>query len=197
VTRRVPAAHRAPEQLTRSQRRRRQRRRRARVAVAFTVAACVLALISWFPAAALSSQHRALAAASTKLAQVQGENRALAAEQRRLSTPSEVERIARDQYQLSMPGARTYTVLPPNGTRAGQYAGDPGYQAPVSPNAASELPPGAATSRTSPTSSAGSAPKSSTSSGASPASASGGRGRVPAPSGGLLVRIEHALEFWR
>jgi len=192
VRSRSSGTHRPTAQLTRSQRRQRQRRRRARVALACTIAACVLALISWFPMAALDSQHRALAAASTRLAQVQSENRALAAEERRLSTPSEVERIARDKYQLAMPGVRSFTVLPPNGTRAGQYAGDPGYQPPVSPAAASELPPGATGSG--PPSTA----RTTARSGSLSASAhAAGTAHAPAPPDGLLARIEHALEFWR
>lgn len=194
MRRRAPGTHPPPEQLTRSQRRHRQRRRRARVVLVCTLGACALALASWFPASALDSQHRALAAASTRLAQVQNENRALAAEERRLSTPSEVERIARDKYQLAMPGARSFTVLPPNGTRAGQYAGDPGYQPPASPNAASELPPGAVgTGRSGTTGGAATPTSGSTSSSAPSARAA----RAPTSSGGLLTRIEHALEFWR
>jgi hypothetical protein len=111
---------------------------------------------------------------------------ALAAEQKNLDTPSEIERIAREQYDLVLPGQAAFQVLPPNGPATGTdapYAGDPGLAAPVDPSGAPELPPGAL---------ALPAPV-----GHHEAAARPGPPRTAVAAGGLFSRIVSTLEFWR
>jgi hypothetical protein len=102
---------------------------------------------AWFPVSSLLHQHRAIAAANAQLAQLHRQDRALAREHRLLNSPSEIGRIAREQYQLVTPGQRAYEVLPPSGTGGSTaYSGDPGLQPLVSPSAAAELPKGSLSS---------------------------------------------------
>jgi hypothetical protein len=155
------------------------------VAGAATVAVVVVA--AWFPADALYHQHQQLAAGSSQLNQLQRQNDALRQEARRLKTPAEVARIARQQFELVTPGQTVYQVLPAAGTATGgRYAGDPGAQVPVTPSGASELP-------------AGSGGDASTGSPAAPAGASAHRDTHggPSTSSGVFGRIVNTLEFWR
>ncbi len=102
-----------------------------------------------------------LAGTEAQLSTLHSQDAALAQEQKNLSDAGEIGRIAREQYQLVGPGQQGYEVLPPPGSSAGgsPYAGDPGTGGPVTPSAASELPPGGTTTTTVPaTSHAGGAP---------------------------------------
>ncbi len=134
--------------MSRAQARARRERaakvRRNRVILAGSALLSVLMLGLWFPASALYHQHQAIAATTTQLTQLRQQDRALAEEQRLLKSPAEVERLAREQYQLVSPGQRAYQILPPSASGKGDaaYAGDPGLQPLVSPSAAAELPPG-------------------------------------------------------
>jgi cell division protein FtsB len=153
--------------------------RRTRLALGAAVAFSALILAAWFPASELLSQHEALAATNAQLHQLQAQDRALSQEDQRLSTPAEIERIARQQLQLVAPGERAYEVLPANGatTNGTVDPGDPGLQAPVAPSAQSELPPGTAVA---------------------PTSARSSHHRTAKRSDpGLLTRIARTLEFWR
>jgi cell division protein FtsB len=108
----------------------------------------VLVLLAWFPGSALLQQHAALAATNSQLETLRHQDAALAQEMKNLNTPSEIERIARQQYDLVLPGQSAFQVLPPNGSTSGvdaPYAGDPGLQAPADPSGAPELPPGGVT----------------------------------------------------
>jgi len=150
--RRTPAAkgHRrsrraAPSSMTRAERRAAISHRRSLVALIASVVVAAVILVAWFPAAALIDQRRTLTSAAATLSQLRQQDRALSAEFKNLSTASEIERIARQQFQLVPAGDRAYQVLPPAGTTGGAtdpYSGDPGRSAPVSPSAALELPPG-------------------------------------------------------
>lgn len=151
--------------------------------VASAAAVAVLVVAAWFPAAALYHQHQQLAASSSQLQRLRRQDGALAQETARLESPSEVARIARQQYQLVDPGQQVFEVLPAGGASAdGPYAGNPGTQVPVAPSAASELP-------------AGSAPTSSTAT--APRRADGSADDRLTPSAGVLGRIVDTLEFWR
>ncbi|HLN16992.1 MAG TPA: septum formation initiator family protein [Acidimicrobiales bacterium] len=185
-----PKASRRPP--TRAERRRAAKVRRHRVFLAVSVVLAGLVLAAWFPASALVRQQQALAGASTELQQLQSQNRALAAEQHRLNQSTEIERLARQQYQLVSPGQQAYQVLPPSGSSgaaAGRYPGDPGLQPPVAPSATAELPPssGAAATTTTPPSAA-----------TGKTAADHGSGSRSGPkSPGLIGRIIQSLEFWR
>jgi cell division protein FtsB len=165
---------------------------RARLALLGAVVASAVVLVAWFPATSLLSQHSTLAEDQAQLSSLHKQDAALAQEKKNLSDPSEIGRVAREQYQLVSPGQQAYEVLPPSGaTAAGTpYAGDPGSKGPVAPSATSELPPGGVTTTTSPAPSPSRTGSSSSASASANAQAAGG-------GGGLLSRMVHSLEFWR
>ncbi len=137
-------------------------------------------LFAWFPASSLLSAHSDLKATRAQLASLHAQDAALAQEQKNLTNSNEIERIAREQYQLVSPSQQAYEVLPPAGsTSAGTaYAGDPGSDGPAAPSAASELPPGGVTTTL-------------------PASRAHAVMHRSGGSPGLLTRMLHTLEFWR
>ena len=121
--------------------------RSRRLLLAGAVVFSAVILFAWFPASSLLSAHSDLKATQSQLASLHAQDAALAQEQKNLSDTNEIERIAREQYQLVSPSQQAYEVLPPAGsTSAGTpYAGDPGSDGPAAPSAASELPPGGVT----------------------------------------------------
>ena len=167
--------------VTRSERRRAVQVRRSRIMVAGAAGVSVVVLVAWFPATALYHQHRQLASTSARLQQLDRQNTALSQEKQRLSSGTEVARIARQQYQFVGPGQQAYEVLPPNGSKStgnSAYPGDPALQGPVSPSVAAVLPPGVL-------------PHTTTSPARHVASS------TAAHRPGLLERILNTLEFWR
>ena len=100
-----------------------------------------LMLVAWFPL--LVAARPALAAQRRRgpAGHAQGQDAALAQEQKNLSDSGEIGRMAREQYQLVEPRPAAVQVLPPSGTPtpggAGQapYPGDPGLTSPVAPSA--------------------------------------------------------------
>jgi hypothetical protein len=131
----------------------------------------------------------ALAEATMQLGQLQRQDRALSSERALLSEPSEIERIARQQYQLVAPGAQAYEVLPPVGS--GATSNDPGFQPVADPDGTAEVTGGSAAG-------AGSAPTSVLSQrGASTAGTPSSRARAGAPAEGFFSRLVRTLEFWR
>jgi cell division protein FtsB len=153
--------------------------RSRRLLLGGSVVIAAVVLFAWFPATSLLSARSNLKATQAQLASLHAQDAALAQEQKNLTDSNEIERIAREQYQLVSPGQQAYEVLPPAGsTSAGTpYAGDPGSDGPSAPSAASELPPGGVTTTL-------------------PASRAHTASHAPAPSG-LLSRMLHTLEFWR
>jgi cell division protein FtsB len=166
----------APAKTARADRTVRSRRLLLGGSVVFSA----VVLFAWFPATSLLSAHSNLKATQSQLASLHAQDAALAQEQKNLTDSKEIERIAREQYQLVSPGQQAYEILPPAGSASAgaPYAGDPGSDGPSAPSAASELPPGGVTT-TLPASRA-------------PAAAH----QAPATSG-LLSRMLHTLEFWR
>ncbi len=155
------------------------RRSRLLFVGALVVAAVVLA--AWFPFSSLLHQRSDLASTQNQLAALHKQDTALSQEQKNLSDPGEIGRIAREQYQLVNPGQQAYEVLPPTGAAAAgtPYAGDPGSAGPTTPSATPELPPGGVTTTTRP-------------------AAHGGHSSSGQPSGsGFFTRMLHTLEFWR
>ncbi len=148
-----------------------------------SVLVSALMLAAWFPFSSLLSQHRHLSAANAKLASISAQDQALGHQQSILSAQSDIERLAREQYQLVEPGQRLVQVLPPSGTPsqsgAGQapYPGDPGLTKPVAPSAIALLPTTTTTSKSSTA-----APTKATSTHAAP---------------GIVSRIVDTLAFWR
>jgi cell division protein FtsB len=160
--------------------------RRARLGFVGAIVASAIIIFAWFPAGSLLSQRSNLHGTESELNALHAQDAALAQENKNLSDSGEIGRIAREQYQLVSPGQQAYEVLPPSGAAAAgtPYAGDPGSDAPVTPSATPELPPGGVTTTTT------------TEPGATPATAT----HTHAPStssGGFVSRMVHALEFWR
>ncbi len=66
-----------------------------------------------FPFRQIIAQQRAVAQAEESLAVLRSENDRLEAEVAALQTPTEVERMAREQFGLVMPGEVAYVVVSP------------------------------------------------------------------------------------
>lgn len=196
--RRLPAQEgKASPAMSRTERRLALHVRRARAGLIASSVAAVLIVVAWFPAGAIVAQRKALATSSAKLAAVTQQDRSLIKESHRLSSPAEVARIARDQYQLVYSGERLYEVLPPNST-AGLgtlYPGDPGLSPPVSPSAISELPPSLVPASST---GAGTVAAQSSASRRAPGSSVGLKGtQSSAGSPSFFRRVLDTLEFWR
>ena len=65
-----------------------------------------------FPTRTYLHQRDAIANEEAKLAVLTAENQKLAAKVDRLATDAEIERIAREQYNLVRPGEEAYAILP-------------------------------------------------------------------------------------
>lgn len=186
---------------TRAERRRAAKERRGRLMLGGAVVVAVLVIVAWFPTSALYHQHQQLASATSHLDQLRSQDDALQQERERLTTPAEVARIARQQYQLVLPGQQAYQVLTGAGSVAGSGAGEAGLHVPVTPSAESELPAGSVSSGSQVAGSGGSTTAAARSGSAHGGSArstgsthdSGGSGS-PSSLGG---RILQTLEFWR
>lgn len=66
-----------------------------------------------FPTRTYLDQRRTVAAAESRLRELEETNGALEAETRALDDDAEIERLAREQYGLARPGEEVYRVLPP------------------------------------------------------------------------------------
>ena len=64
------------------------------------------------PTRTFLSQRQEMAAEQTRVAVLTRENQRLAARVRELHTDAEVERLAREQYNLVRPGEEAYAILP-------------------------------------------------------------------------------------
>ena len=69
-------------------------------------------LVGVFPTRALLDQREAIADADARLAAVDARNHELAQRVDALGTDAEIERIAREQYNLVFPGEEAYGLLP-------------------------------------------------------------------------------------
>jgi outer membrane murein-binding lipoprotein Lpp len=107
------------------------------VAAAAITAAALLA--AWFPWRTLLGQSAQLNAASHQISTLNAQSRQLAAEQQAMSTDRAETILAREEYQLVLPGQRLIQILsnPTNGS----VAGDPGLQPLVSPSNVKNLVP--------------------------------------------------------
>jgi cell division protein FtsB len=90
------------------------RRRRVLLAIWTTAVVIVagLLLLLVLPTRAWLSQRSAIASAERTLAVIQAENAKLSARVSALQTPEEIERVAREQYNLAHPGEQVFSVLP-------------------------------------------------------------------------------------
>ena len=77
-----------------------------------------------FPTRTYLHQREAIAAEEAKVAVLSEENEKLAAKVDRLHTDAEIERLAREQYNLVRPGEEAYAILPGPADDAAEPAGD-------------------------------------------------------------------------
>lgn len=83
----------------------------ARAALASVLLAALL-LLFVFPTRSLLAQRDDIGRARHDLEVLQNENERLAREAALLSTPSEIERIARERFHMVRPGERAFAVVP-------------------------------------------------------------------------------------
>jgi len=99
---------------------------------------CAIAIVSVaFPFKTLWRQQIALNAATSQIAQIDRQSASLTQQAKAVSTEAAAIALAREQYQLVLPGQRLIQVLPGNG---GGYvapnSNDPGFQPLVNPGTA-------------------------------------------------------------
>lgn len=85
--------------------------RRVPVLVGVVIVFAVL-FLGLFPTRSYLTQRQAIAAEKEKVAILRTENRRLASRVERLHTDAEIERLAREQYNLVKPGEEAYAILP-------------------------------------------------------------------------------------
>ncbi len=140
-----------------------------RLVMPLAVATAVYILVSWFPLSTLWRQQVALDQARSQISQLSSESAALSAQAKSISTREAALALARQEYQLVLPGQSLIQVLPSNQTASDNLStGDPGLQPLVSPTAAGL---GVNTETTTPT--------------------------PVAPLSGFWSRFVRTLEFWR
>ncbi len=197
----APKRHAALPRPKNARARPRANSRRLPVAIAAVIALVVLG--TSFPAAALLRQHGQLSSTSAQLQRLQNQNQLLTQQQQQLNSQAEIERFARQDYQLVFPGQTLFKVLPPTGgtaTASGALAGDPGNQPLVAPADAPNMSPDPGLPQSGPPGSPGSSASSSGGSGSTPTArragssvgTSGGAG-----AGGFWHRVTSTLEFWK
>ncbi len=76
------------------------------------VALVALLFLAVFPTRTYLAQRRDLAATERRLTVLSRENKELAERVNRLNTDAEIERLAREQYNLVRPGEEAYAILP-------------------------------------------------------------------------------------
>jgi cell division protein FtsB len=77
-----------------------------------TLATVVVLFIAVFPARTYLDQHRQRQQAVAGIKSTEAGNKALEQRIRTLHTDAEVERLAREQYNLVRPGEEAYAILP-------------------------------------------------------------------------------------
>ena len=70
-------------------------------------------MLAVFPARTYVQQRRSIAESEERVRILSAENRDLAKRVEKLHTDAEIERIAREQYNLVRPGEEAYAILPP------------------------------------------------------------------------------------
>ena len=126
--------------------REREQQRRGRMYLLGALVLSGVMLGVWFPFSPLFHQRQQTASLSAQLNTLKTQDKVLAQQEKTLTSPGDVTRLAREQYQLVLPGQRLVQVLPPSGTptqgNAGQapYPGDPGLTKPVAPSAVALMP---------------------------------------------------------
>ena len=89
--------------------------RRAIWPFAVSVALVGFLLVGVFPTRTFFTQRREIAAEQERLEVLTKENQRLASRVEELHTDEEIERLAREQYNLVRPGEEAYAILPSAG----------------------------------------------------------------------------------
>ncbi len=92
------------------------------VAVVLALAVVVLAGLAVLPARTWWTQRQSLNQSRAELAQVEEEVADLEARHELLQTDAEVERLARQDYDLVYPGEESYRLVPPDAAASGAEA---------------------------------------------------------------------------
>ncbi len=73
--------------------------------------------VAVFPSRTYLAQTRSIELAERRVSILSSQNDKLAARVQRLNTDAEIERLAREQYNLVRPGEEAYAILPSSPTR--------------------------------------------------------------------------------
>jgi cell division protein FtsB len=84
--------------------------RPTRIAVA-SLALIAIMFLFVFPTRSYLAQQRQVGSARRAVATLKLQNEQLAQQAKRLQTPTEIERLAREQFNMVLPGEQAYTVL--------------------------------------------------------------------------------------
>ncbi len=172
--------------------------------MALAAAFALVVLATNFPLTTLLSQHHQLSAEAAQLHQIQSSNRTLSEQNQQLNSTAEIDRLARQDYQLELPNQTLYNVLPPSGkttstTPGGPTSGDPGDQPLVDPADAPDMSPDPglpkAVSASASTGSPAGASDAGGSGGSNPSSARGSGDTSGSSS--FWSRVANTLEFWK
>ena len=80
--------------------------------ITFGVVLAGITLLAVFPARTYFAQRQDLAAAAERVEVLSEQNTELGAQVKRLHTDAEIERLAREQYDLVKPGEEAFAILP-------------------------------------------------------------------------------------
>jgi cell division protein FtsB len=83
----------------------------ARIAL-LTVFSIAFLFVFVFPTSSYLAQARQVNKARHDLAVIRAQNRTLATEAAKLQTKPEIERIARERYNMALPGERLFSIVP-------------------------------------------------------------------------------------
>jgi cell division protein FtsB len=78
----------------------------------FAVAFVVVLVVAVFPTRTYLAQRASTAEAEARLAELEEQNHALERRIESLGEPEEIERLAREEFGLVMPGEEAYHILP-------------------------------------------------------------------------------------
>jgi len=158
--------------------------------VVLAAAFALMVLATSFPFTDLFHQHQQLSAEAAQLSELRHQNQLLSEQQNQLNSSAEIERLARQNYQLVAPGQTLYDILPPSGRASAALAGEPSVGDPadqplVAPADAPNMTPDPGLPQ------APSAGRSTT--GTSTAAASS----TPPTTSSFWGRVASTLEFWK
>lgn len=164
--------------------------RRNRVPVVLAAVFALVVIATSFPFTDLLHQHQQLSAEVAQLSELRHQNALLSEQQSQLNSSTEIERLARQNYQLVAPGQTLYDILPPSGRTSAALVGEPSVGDPadqplVAPADAPNMTPDPGLPQTQP------AGRPTT--GTSTAAAS----TPPRTTSSFWGRVVSTLEFWK